>query len=1285
MTTMPMQPPRNALRHLAALALGLLVAAPVFAQAVAYPAPSRPLPAQAPSGEALYADYLENPRNTGEGQAAPHVLLLPYADAEAALRERSDWTLPLDGRWKLRMADLPEHVPAGFWRADYDVSAWQDVRVPHTLQSDGLDHAMFRNEVEELFPDNPPHVPRDVNPTASYVREFELPADWNTRSVLLRFEGATSAYFVWVNGRYVGYDQGGYTPAEFDIGAALQPGRNRIAVQLQRWSAGSYLEDYDQWRYSGIFRSVWLYAVPKARIRDAWIDTDLDAQYRDASLRVRAFLAREGDASAGRYRVRAVLHDARGREVARGESPAELAAQSDAAGNAGQASLALALRNPAKWSDETPNLYTLVLSLLDPTGRSVHVTRQDVGLREIDIRDRVLRVNGRRILVKGVNRAETDPDHGRHVPREHQLRDVRLMKQLHLNAVRTSHYPSDPYFYDLANRHGLWIADEMEVETHAHEHCPDRCLAEKPEWQTAFLERFAAMVARDRNHPSVLLWDTGNEAGLGKAHYAMAEWAKAHEPTRPLYHQSNQPDGDAPFAHVWGARYPSLKRLGEIANETKKPVILGEYAHAMGNSLGNFGELWELIRAHPHMQGGFVWDWAAQNLRQPLRYAPDTSGNGIAAWLVGAPETVPGAQGQALRFSGLDDFVELYRDPKLDLDGSAITLDARVRVARPFTDFTLISKGDAQYALRMKDADTLLFALGLDGKTVTLEAPAPASLYQRYTRLSATYDGRAMRLYADGRLLAERQASGRISQSYYPVNIGRDPVRMNDQYRGRTAHGDIDQVRIHGVALDARTLAQAAEPRQPALLALDFDALVERGSFLSYGVSLSGVDGLVGPDRELQPETAQLAWVSQPLRMRLQVDGRRATLALHNEQAFAAIDGARLRCRVVQGGQVLAQAEDPLRIDAGASRTLDIALPDNPQDMERFLDVEVSSTRTLDLQPAGWLLARDQFALGGHRVAGAQPPQAASAVTLDDTAAALHVRGTEFEYRFDKASGALASMRVRGRELLHADGGPRLDAWRAPISNEIYAWGGSEGMAWRQAGLDRLQARLQSFSARRIDAGNVEVTARSRVAAADVADAWFEQELRYRIDAAGSVAIHHAVSPQGRLRQLPYLPRIGLALRVPAAFDRFGWHGRRVESYVDRREGSPIGVWSARVDQLGHDYFTPQDNGNRTDVRWASLGDGQAGLLVSGAGDVAVSRIDASDRAGYAFALRPNAGWLTLHASHLLSGVGDTPNPVLPQYRAAADRDYAYDIVLRPLSAAEARSGLPAGTEASTP
>ncbi|MES4907487.1 MULTISPECIES: glycoside hydrolase family 2 TIM barrel-domain containing protein [unclassified Streptomyces] len=1217
--------------------------------------------------------YLEDPEMTGEGQEPPHTLLRPDGP------DRKKWQRSLDGTWRFAIADRPQDAPQGFWKQGYrpsatsasdsaSDSAWKSVQVPHTWQTDDLDHPLFRNVQSEVVPDAPPKVPRDTNPTGAYLRDFQVPESWDGRRQVIRFDGVTSGWFLWINGRYVGYDQGGYVPAEFDVTDYLHPGTNRVAVQVHRWSAGSYLEDYDQWRYAGIFRSVTLYSTPRTRMEDAYVTTDLDDAYRDATLRAEVEIARADGDKSGPHQVTGVLYDPKGHEVRR-----LTAGETD-----GRAELTARIADPAKWSDEAPNLYRLELTLRDPAGKAVQTVSQNVGFREIEVKDKQLKLNGKRILIRGVNRAETDPTTGRHATRARMEQDIRLMKRLNVNALRTSHYPSDPYLYELADREGILIDDEMEVETHSHENCPDNCLAERPEWQKAFLDRHQGMVERDKNHPSVIMWDTGNEAGLGKAHYTMAEWTRSHEPTRPLYHQSNRPDGDAPFADVAGPRYPTPASLESKAKTFTKPIVMGEYAHAMGNSLGNFREFWEVMRAYPNAQGGFIWDWAEQNIRRPLITTPDSSGNRIAASLSGKPRVVAGRSGKALYLSGLDDFVEVYRDPRLDLTGTSVTLDAQVEPAEEWTgDFTIVSKGD-QYVLRMKDRDTLEFTLTSEGKPRTVTAPVPNGWTGAWHRVTGTYDGSRLTLYADGKPLADTPWTGRIDYTGFDLGVGRNTDTMEDGYAGRTAKGTVDQVRVYGTALTPGQLAAGEDPKGEALIALDFDDFTRQGDYLSYGLYESGVDGLVTADRAPEPETAQLAWVQAPLRITAPsgTDPRSGRVKVTNERAFTGTADLMLRWKVTEGAKTVASGDRPLDVGPGESADLQLpAPPANPGGYERYLTVQAVTARDTDWAKAGHVVSFGQFAVGGDKVPEpAAPAGAHRPATADDGAKSVEVTGEGFRYTFGKKDGTLTSMRVGGRELLRS--GPELDAWRAPISNERSDWGTAEGKRWRALGLDRLRTTVDGVDVTPADDGTVTVTVRSTAAAPDVTGASFEQTVDYRVDGSGRIGIRHRVEARGAFRTLSYLPRIGLTLRVPQRYDTFRWYGRGpVENFDDRKDGTPMGVWSSSVQDQYVEYLKPQDHGNHDDVRWASLTDGGGrGLLVSGDLEAGATAYDELDRAAYPHFLKRNAGWNTLHADHAVTGVGDTPNPVREQYRVKADQPYDYTLTLRPLTGKEVAS-----------
>ncbi|MEV4640935.1 glycoside hydrolase family 2 TIM barrel-domain containing protein [Actinoplanes sp. NPDC049548] len=1240
------------MRRLTAAAAALVLASSLVAAA-----PARATTAT--GGPQTVADvyrYLEDPQLTGEGQEPPHADLRPYASIpEAARGGSSPYVRSLDGAWRLKIFDRPDDVPAAFHESGFDASAWPSVRVPHTWQSDFADHPVFRNIPSDIVPDDPPRVPHDVNPTGAYVRTVDLPASWRGGRFYLRFEGVTSNYLVWVNGAYVGYDQGGYTPAEFDVTDRLHSGRNTIAVQVHRWGSGAYLEDFDQWRYSGIFRDVVLYRTEQTRLRDAYVTTDLDASYTDAVLSARVDVA----GAAGTFTVRGTLLDGAGRTVTTAE----------AVTGGGRVTLTAPVANPAKWSAEEPSLYTLALQLLDARGRVLQTTAQPVGFREIEVRDRQILVNGKHILIKGTNRAETDPDTGRHVTRQAQRDDVFLMKRLHLNAVRTSHYPSDPYLYDLADRYGLWVDDEVDIETHNHESCPSVCLADRPEWQKAFADRFHAMVERDKNHPSVIFWDTGNEAGLGAAHYAMAAWADANEPTRLLYHQSNNPDGDAPYADVDGPRYPTPARLEARTLSSTKPIVMGEYAHAMGNGLGNFDQFWALARKHPEMQGGFIWDWAEQNLRQPLILTPDSAPGHLQAFLVGKPGQAAGRRGQAVALSSLDDYVDVFRDRRLDLTGP-LTLDAWVKPGEWAGSFPILTKGQG-YALQMRDRDTLEFGVDANGWATTV-ADVPASWYGAWHRVTGVYDGAALRLFIDGAQVASVPRTGAVDPGLYEVNVGHNAKTQqdNDLWNARLARGLVDDVRVYPTALTPQQLAAGADPAGDAVLALDFDTYQRRGDFLSLGISLSGTDGLVGSDRYVQPETAEMAWAQAPVRISA-TDAAAGRIRLHNEQQAGALD-VQVRWALTEQERTLRSGTRTVRLGPSATADLAVgAVPANPQDRERFLTVTAVSTRDVPWARRGWVLGHDQFPVGGTAVPGVATPPVPGAPALSTRGETVTVSGPGFTYRFD--NGTLASLRSGGRELLH--GGPRLDVWRPPTSNETYDWGTDDRRIWHDTGLDALTPSVTGVRATtEPDAAVVEV--RSRWAGTGIA---FDQTLRYRIDRRGTITLRQDVVPSGpRLGSLPYLPRVGLSLRLPDEMQQFAYHGRGPqESYNDRRSGAPMGVYRSSVAEEYVRYSRPQAYGNHTDARWAALTDGRAGLIVGGMRDVSVTAYDDLDRAEYdhQLPLVRNRGWVTLHAEAGETGMGETPNSVLAPYRLSPTSPYTQELVLRPLTRREAAAG----------
>jgi beta-galactosidase len=551
------------------------------------------------------------------GIEPPHATMMVYPTAELArkgARDDSPWFRSLNGVWKFQYSASPAARPAGFERPSFDDTAWPDIRVPGNWELQGFGMPIYSNSRYPFAYDSKnPRAQRNDNPVGSYRTVFEVPPAWAGRRVLLHFAGVDSAFYVWVNGRRVGYSEDSRTPAEFDVTAHVQPGPNVLAVEVYRWSDGSYLEDQDMFRLSGIFRDVYLWSTAPSHVRDVELRTGFDSARRDATLNTTVIVSNRGT-SAASTSVALQLLDTEGREAA----PPLTRTVRAAAGAEQRVALALPVRAPRRWSSETPYLYTALITLRDASGQVLEIIPSRVGFRTVEIRGGRLLVNGQAILVKGVNRHEHSPDLGHYVERLWMIRDIELMKQHNINAVRTSHYPNDPEWYALCDQYGLYVLDEANIESHAYGLGPDNRLANDLAWQPAHLDRIARMVERDKNHPSVIAWSLGNEAGDGPNLAAGYQWVKQRDPSRPVHYQGSTRHGGSnsdinSFFYITPADV-----VQRAAQRPDMPLIISEYAHAMGNSSGGLKEYWDVFYSGTNAQGAFVWDWVDQGIRQPV-------------------------------------------------------------------------------------------------------------------------------------------------------------------------------------------------------------------------------------------------------------------------------------------------------------------------------------------------------------------------------------------------------------------------------------------------------------------------------------------------------------------------------------------------------------------------------------------------------------------------------------------------------------------------------------------
>ena len=537
----------------------------------------------------------KNPKVNAVNRAPMHANYFAYESADAAkkgVKENSTHFMTLNGTWKFNWVKDADSRPTDFWKVGFNDKGWNDIPVPGVWELHGYGDPIYVNigyAWRNQFKNNPPYVPTEENHVGSYRREITVPASWKGKDIIAHFGSATSNMYLWVNGKYVGYSEDSKLEAEFNLTPYLKPGqKNLIAFQVFRWCDGTYLEDQDFFRYSGVGRDCYLYARDKKRIEDIRVTPDLDANYKNGSLNIALSLKGSG-------KVNLTLKDAAGKEVATAQAT--------------QGKATIEVDNPHKWTAETPYLYTLYASMEG----SNEVIPIKVGFRKVELKNAQVLVNGQPVLFKGANRHEMDPDGGYVISRERMIQDIQVMKQFNLNAVRTCHYPDNNYWYELCDQYGIYVVAEANIESHGMGY-DEETLAKNPDYALAHMERNQRNVQRSFNHPSVLIWSLGNEAGYGPNFEKAYDWIKAEDPSRLVQYEQAGRTGKT---DIYCPMYLGYDRCEEYSKDDQyqKPLIQCEYAHAMGNSEGGFKEYWDIIRKYPKYQGGFIWDFVDQSVR----------------------------------------------------------------------------------------------------------------------------------------------------------------------------------------------------------------------------------------------------------------------------------------------------------------------------------------------------------------------------------------------------------------------------------------------------------------------------------------------------------------------------------------------------------------------------------------------------------------------------------------------------------------------------------------------
>ncbi len=1111
----------------------------------------------------------ENPQMVGRNKEPAHATLLPYQDMQTALaddRSASCYFKLLNGDWKFKWSPNPASAPEDFYAETYDTSSWDHIAVPSNWQMQGYGTPMYTNVQYPFSPDYMPEVPKDNNPIGCYRTTFTRPDDWDGRQTFLVFDGVDSAFYLWVNGQEVGYSQGSRLPAEFNITDYLRPGENTLAVRVYRWCDGSYLEDQDFWRLSGIYRDVYLFATPPVHIRDFWAQPELDADYRDATLNVHVDMRMYGDAvDVAGYAVEAQLFDAHNQRITHHAS--------HLTPHTSRLNFALAVDNPLKWSAEHPNLYTLLLILKDATGNVLEVERCNVGFRKVEIQNGKILINGVPVYFRGVNRHEHDPDTGHAVSVDSMLEDILLMKRFNVNAVRTCHYPDDPRWYDLCDQYGLYLIDEANIESHGVWDEPSK----DPAWKTAFMERGSRMVVRDKNHPSVVIWSMGNESGHGPNHAALADWIHENDPTRPVHYESAH---NEPYVDMISTMYPDLERLVKMATVPgeKRPFILCEYAHAMGNSPGNLKEYWEIIEQYPRLRGAFVWDWVDQGLHRTTEDGED--------W-----------------FAYGGDFGESPHDGSFCINGVI------------FPDRTI---HPAMWEFKKVYQPVVIEAVDLLAGKVTV--------INKHFFSDLSYLDMTWMLTMDGEVLQQGQGAplhippGERETLVIPFDM---PTLKPGAAYGLTISFTLSEATLwaeqgHEVAwaqfdmpFDVPDMQPLALDMMPVLTLEEFDAqvVVEGTAFqLTFDKASGTLASLRYQDHELLKSGPRSNFWRAPTENDLGEWRERAAI-LWREVGLDQLEEKTDEVEVVQSAPQVVQ----FKVHATCTPPQDWEPPKPPHAEQQ--------TERLG-QFLSWMMDKE----------------------------ALKVLCQRLDVPYDALPGTIKSAKIKGLVGYFAK-----DNRLPELLRGIYDF-------------------LQETAPDKIPPEFTAVVFPDKAAAAPPkpkVPARFACVYVYTIYGSGDVVIDAQVNPASE--DLPFLPRIGLQMLMPPGYEHFTWYGRGPhETYVDRKYGAQVGVYSGTVDEQYVPYIVPEENGNKTEVQWVALTDDDGiGLLAVGQGmEVSAHHYTTEDltKATHTYELQRREE-ITLNLDYAQSGLGSAscgPGR-LEKYQLKPD-PVSYRVRLRPFS-----------------
>lgn len=1218
----------------------------------------------------------ENPAVFRINKEAPRSTTMPFPTKETAFskaRLDSPWCLMLNGNWKFHHTGNPSGRPLGFETATFDDSAWKEIPVPSNWQMQGYGIPLYTN-ITYPFARKPPTVmgqppghftnfpEENRNQVGSYRHRFTLPDGWKNRRTRIVFGAVDSAFYLWINGKKVGYSEDSRTPAEFDITPYLRDGENLLAAEVYQYSDGSYLEDQDMFRMSGIFRDVYLWSADAVDLEDFWIRAGLADDYSTGRLSLTVKVTNRGTSETTAI-ANLTLTAPDGTTIS--APPATVGIP---AGGASEQSVEIpSIPGVKRWSAETPDLYTYHISLTDSTGKEISHHVGKTGFRRNEIRNGQFLHNGQPVLIKGVNRHDHNPVTGHYVTREDIREDLLQMKRGNINAVRTSHYPNDPALLELCDELGFYVVAEANIESHGMGY-KEETLAKDAAWFEAHLDRITNMVERDKNHPSIIMWSLGNEAGDGANFVKCSEWIRQRDPSRPIHYEQAV---HKPHADLWSPMYASIEDCEKYCRseekkplEAQRPVIQCEYNHAMGNSSGNLADYWNLVRMERLFQGGFIWDWKDQSLthsKHALGDVEDRSGNGNPVRLLGSLSKDEGLHSGSAVVENSD---------KFNLPGN-LTLVAEARLNNTGLSEggqPLIGKGDTAYSLKITEAgDQLEFFIHSSGTWHNVTAKLPDDAASTFHTYAGVYDGNRLTIFIDGKEAATKACTAPVSGNGFELSVG-----IDTEETARRLNGVVRKAAVYDRALTAAEIAST--PDAPFLL-LDFiqDAAKPRNEhFLAYGgdfndrptdVSFS-CNGLVSATLQPSPQFEEVRKVYQEIHTSAEdVTNPVVKVTIRNESFFRDTSYLASSWKLMEDGVAVATGKCPAPVIA-PGQTAVVELPTNvtpKPGSEYFLRVRHDLTAATAWHPVGMPVSWDEIPLPWGERTPASPAASDTPASFTEDEGSITLRAKDITAVISKPRGTLVSLKAKEVEWLHSP--LLLNFWRPTTNNDEGAKLHHKLKVWQYAGA---RAKAEKITVVQEDKDVVVVAELSIPAGKSGAT------VRYRFTGNGQIAIETEFRPD---KDLPTIPRIGFQCEIPNRTSLWKWHGYGPqENYIDRRTGAWTTVHEGDIASLFHRYVDPQEAGNRTGIRWATVSSpaGGSNLRIDATGEhlleMACYPCAAED---IQLAMHPSElpprDFLTLNLDHRQSGLGGTDSwgaLALPQYRIAPDKAYQWSFLL---------------------